>query len=95
MRRTIAAPRVLTDNGAIAMSGDGPVQVLIEVMAIVVVWAATLVFTQFGIEIDLTRPSAAREDRTVERTASPVAQPPAKAAREECPDAEKARVHRI
>lgn len=70
-------------------------QVLIEIMAIMVVWAAALVFTQFGIEIDLSRPSAGREERTVERTAGPVAQPSAKAAGEECPDAEKARVHRI
>jgi len=71
------------------------VQVLIEIVAAAVVWAATLVFTQFGVEIDLSRPPAGHPERTVERTSDPSPQPRAEATREECPDAKEARVQRI
>ncbi len=95
MRGRIVAAAGLTDNGAIAISGGRPVQFLIEIMAAAAVWAATLVFAQFGIEIDLTRPAEARQERTVQRTSDTAGQPAPGVVNKDCPDANKGRIHRI
>lgn len=70
-------------------------QFLIEVMAAIVVWAAALAFNQFGIEVDLTRPPAARETPTVQRSPQAAATPSKETAAEDCPDGKKASVQRI
>ena len=70
-------------------------QFLIELLAALVVWTATLVFAQFGIEVDLSRPAEARHERTVQRTPSPRAEPAAQAAEEDCPEARAARLRRV
>lgn len=38
--------------------GNGPVQALLEIIAAIVVWAASVVTAQLGIEADFTRPTA-------------------------------------
>lgn len=70
-------------------------QFLIEVMAAIVVWAAALAFNQFGVEVDLTRPPAAEDRPTVQRSPQAAAAPAAGVAADDCPDAKKATVHRI
>lgn len=70
-------------------------QFLIEVMAAIVVWAAALAFNQFGVEVDLVRPPAAEDQPTVQRSPQAAAAPAGEAVTDECPDAKKARVHRI
>jgi len=56
-------------------------QFIVEVLAAIVVWAAGLAFSQFGIELDLARPAATAE-RVVHRTPPPQVQPTVA----ECPD---------
>lgn len=70
-------------------------QVLIEIMAAIVVWAAAFAFNQFGVEVDLTRPPAAEDQPTVHRSPQAAADPAGEPARDDCPDAKKAAVHRI
>ncbi len=70
-------------------------QILIEVMAAIVVWAAALAFSPFGIDVDFARPPAGEESRTIERSPRAESQPPTKAAEEGCPDAKAATIHRI
>lgn len=70
-------------------------QFLIEVMAAILVWAAAVAFNQFGVEVDLTRPPAAEDQPTVQRSPQAAAAPASEAARDDCPDAKKAKVHRI
>lgn len=70
-------------------------QILIEVMAAIVVWAAALAFSQFGIEVDLPRPAPSPENRTIERSPRPQSQPSAKVVEEDCPEAKGAAIHRI
>ena len=70
-------------------------QILIEVMAAIVVWAAAFAFSQFGIEVDFPRPPAGQEGRTVERSPPVQPQPAAKAVKEDCPEAKAATIHRI
>lgn len=70
-------------------------QILIEVMAAIVVWAAALAFSSFGIEVDLVRPPASEESRTIERTPRAEIQPPTRAADKDCPEAQTAAIHRI
>lgn len=70
-------------------------QVLIEVMAAIVVWAATLVFSQFGIDIDLARPAPSQESRTIERSPKTQPRPSGKAAEDDCPETKAAAIHRI
>lgn len=70
-------------------------QFLIEVMAAIVVWAAALAFNQFGVEVDLARPPAAKDQPTVQRSPQAAAAPAGEPATDDCPDAKKAQVHRI
>ena len=70
-------------------------QILIEVMAAIVVWAAALAFSQFGIEVDLARPSAGQERPIIERSPRAEVQPSTEASDEDCPQAKAAAIHRI
>jgi len=63
------------------------VQAVIEIVAAMVVWAASVAFAHFGIEIDTTPPPA-REEALARRT-------PATPAHDPCPDAEKGRIRRV
>lgn len=56
-------------------------QFIVEVLAAIVVWAAGLAFSQFGIELDLARPAATPE-RVIQRTPPPEAE----SAVAQCPD---------
>jgi hypothetical protein len=69
-------------------------QMLLEIIATIVVWAASLVFSHLGIEVDLTRPAQA--DRPpVERVAPEPAETAAAPVDEDCPDAKRARIRRV
>jgi len=70
------------------------VQALLEIIATIVVWAASLVFSHLGIEVDLTRP-AQTERPAVERVAQEPGETAATPAAEDCPDAERARIRRV
>ncbi|MFZ5670193.1 MAG: hypothetical protein ACOY4K_11915 [Pseudomonadota bacterium] len=61
-------------------------QVLVEILASLVVWAATFALAQFGIEVDFVRDVPPRAERSVERSAPPPAAP----ARQACPDKPRA-----
>ena len=69
-------------------------QTLLEIIATIVVWAASLVFSHLGIEVDLTRPSQT-ERPAVERVAQEPGETAAAPAAEDCPDAERARIRRV
>lgn len=68
-------------------------QALLEIVAAIVIWAASLASSQLGIEVDLSRPPAR------EVPAAPPAPPPEAAAGSPaagpCPDAEKSGVRRV
>lgn len=68
-------------------------QALIEIVAAVVVWSASVAFAHFGIRIE-TPPPPAREDALARRTPGPPATA-ATPAFDPCPDAEKARIRRV
>jgi hypothetical protein len=76
------------------MSGGGAVQTLLEIIATIVVWAASLVFSHLGLEVDLTRPPAA-ERPAVQRTAQEPEETAAAPVVEDCPEAERARIRRV
>jgi hypothetical protein len=67
------------------------VQVLIELMAAFVVWAAATVFAPFGIDVDLARPPQPQAHKVVERSAAPAPEP----AEEDCPEQKAARLRRV
>ena len=71
-------------------SGEGPLQLLAEVLLAAAGWIAAVVLAQFGVEVDLTRDPPPTVERVAER-AQPVAIP--------CPDAApatgKARRHAV
>lgn len=69
-------------------------QTLLEIIATIVVWAASLVFSHLGIEVDLTRPTHS-ERPAVERTAREAGETAAAPVSEDCPDAERARIRRV
>jgi len=69
------------------------VQALIEIVAAMVVWAASVAFAHFGIEFD-NPPPPVREDALARRTPGPPATA-ATPAFDPCPDAEKARIRRV
>lgn len=60
-------------------------QVVVELLTAMVVWAASFAMAQLGIEVDLKRPEPQRE-RVIERTRPDM---PTKIA-SECPDAKPA-----
>lgn len=70
-------------------------QVLIEMMAAFVVWAAATVFAPFGIDVDLTRAPQPQAHKVVERSAAPAVEPAARPAEEDCPEAKAARLRRV
>jgi hypothetical protein len=70
------------------------VQTLLEIIATIVVWAASLVFSHLGIEVDLTRPSHS-ERPAAERAAREPGETAAASVAEDCPDAEQARIRRV
>lgn len=70
-------------------------QALIEIVAAVVVWSASVAFAHFGIEIETPPPPPpARQDALARRTLGPPATA-ATSAFDPCPDAEKARIRRV
>ncbi|MFA7262120.1 MAG: hypothetical protein WC068_03775 [Caulobacter sp.] len=69
-------------------------QALLEIVAVIVIWAASLAVSQLGIEVDLSRPPG-REAPAARR---PSPRPEAAAetpATSPCLDAEKARIRRV
>ena len=66
-------------------------QSLIDVTATIVVWTATVTFSQFGIEVDFPKAQATHESRTIQRTPRAEEHP----VFDDCPDARKARVRAI
>jgi hypothetical protein len=38
--------------------GSGPVRALLEIIAAIILWSASMVLAQFGVEADFTRPTA-------------------------------------
>ena len=68
---------------------------MIEIMATIVVWAAALIFNPFGIAIDLSRPAAGPESRTIERSPQARPAPSAKAAGDDCNEPKAVAIHRI
>ena len=69
-------------------------QTLLEIIATIVVWAASLIFSHLGIEVDFARPTPT-ERPAVERVAQKPGEPAAAPAAEDCPDAERARIRRV
>jgi len=65
-------------------------QFIFELLAALVVWAASIAFAQLGIDVDLSRPAASQE-RVIERTA------PARIEQtvEICPDEANAKLRRV
>lgn len=66
-------------------------QALLEIVAAIVIWAASLAVSQLGIEVDLSRPPQ-RETPVARRPPEAAAETPAASPR---PDAERARIRRV
>lgn len=60
-------------------------QFIVEFLTAAVVWAATLAFSQLGIDVDLRRQDESRAERTVQRTQMAAPLPIAR----ECPETRK------
>lgn len=69
-------------------------QALLEIVAAIVIWAASLVVSQLGIEVDLSGPPAREAPAARVAPAGPeaAAETPAE---NPCPDAAKARIRRV
>lgn len=65
-------------------------QFIFELLAALVVWAASIAFAQFGIEVDMSRTTAG-ELRVIERTVPVRAEQSVNA----CPDEAKAKLRRV
>jgi len=93
MRRAIAAKQRMNDNRDLSNRGIGAMQVLVEILAVVVVWAAALLLSPFGVDVGFARPAEASRERTVERTPPP--EPVRPTASDDCPEGSKARLQPV
>ncbi len=69
-------------------------QALLDIMAAIVVWAASLALSQLGIDADFLRPGA-HQPPAAHASPQTVGEPRETPASEPCPDAEKARIHGV
>lgn len=81
----------MTDNDGLSSLGVGAMQVLIEILAALFIWAAAVLLSPFGVEVATARPHGDSAPRTIERTAP--AAPAAAPVSGDCPQASQDRLH--
>lgn len=81
----------MTDNGDLSNLGVGAMQVLIDILAALFIWAAAVLLSPFGVEVATARPHGDSAPHAVERTrpAAPASAP----ASGDCPQASDDRLH--